>query len=228
MRKSSTKAPAKSAAKRGRRPDPERSRTKILDAAYDLFAENSFSATTITDISEAAGVAKGLVLFHFKSKEGVFIEVVRRVIPTLSASLDAINAADERSASELFADAIRQVYKNMVLRPHARKILRLLVAEGRRLPKLRAYYHSEVAARGHAVLNKIVEIGVSRGEFSIEFSENVSQVLIGPLVAALVWNLLFGDIKSLDIESLCELHIKMALQGLLDRGTSHRDSPRRT
>jgi AcrR family transcriptional regulator len=228
MRKSSANAPAKSVAKRSRRPDAERSRAKILDAAYDLFAENGFGATTITDISEAAGVAKGLVLFHFKSKEDVFHEVVRRVIPTLLASLEAINAADARSASELFADAIRQIYRNIVLLPHARTILRLLVAEGRRLPKLSAYYHSEVAARGNAALNKIVEIGVSRGEFSIELGENVSHVLLGPLIAALFWQLLFGEIESLDIESLCELHIKMALQGLLDRKSKHRDSPRKT
>jgi AcrR family transcriptional regulator len=216
MRKSSAKAPAKSMAKRSRRPDSERSRAKILDAAYDLFAENGFGATTITDIAEAAGVAKGLVLFHFKSKEDVFHDVVQRVIPTLLANLEAIDAADQRSASELFGDAIRQIYHNILQRPHARTILRLLVAEGRRLPKLSAYYHSEVAARGNSALNKIVEIGISRGEFSIEFSENVSHVLLGPIIAALFWELLFGDIESLDIDSLCELHIRMALHGLLD------------
>jgi AcrR family transcriptional regulator len=202
---------------RARRPDRERSQARILDAAYELFATKGFVATTITDIAEKAGVAKGLVLFHFKSKEDVFHEVIRRAIPTLLANLEAFNSTDTRSASELLADALRQVYLNLVRRPEAQAILRLLIAEGQRAPMLKAYYHAEVVARGSAALTKIVEIGVRRGEFSIKMSRNVPRVLLGPLIGTLFWQLLFAEIEPLDIDQLCELHISMALQGLVRR-----------
>jgi hypothetical protein len=107
--------------------------------------------------------------------------------------------------------------QNIVKRPQARAILRLLVAEGRRLPILSAYYHQEVASRGNAALRRIVAIGIERGEFSIEMSKNVSHVLLGPLIASLFWQLLFEDIEPLRIDALCELHIRMALNGLVRR-----------
>jgi AcrR family transcriptional regulator len=218
MHKNTPQAKSKSPSGRvrgGRRPDSERSKAGILNAAYKLFVKRGFAATTITDIAASAGVAKGLVLFHFKTKEDVFHEVVRRVIPTLLADLEAINSTDERSAAELLRDALRQIYRNIVKRPQARAILRLLIAEGRRFPILSAYYHAEVASRGNAALTKIVEIGVERGEFSIEMSENVSHVLLGPLIGSLFWQMLFENIEPLDIDQLYELHISMALNGLI-------------
>jgi hypothetical protein len=112
---------------------------------------------------------------------------------------------------------MRQVYRNFVQSHHAQAILRLLISEGRRLPKLRAYYHSEVAARGNAALRRIAEIGVARGEFAIELNDHFSHVLLGPLVATMFWQLLFADIEPIDVEQLCETHVKMALAGLLCR-----------
>jgi AcrR family transcriptional regulator len=207
---------------RVRRPDRERSRARILDAAYKLFTKRGFAATTITQIAEDAGVAKGLVLFHFRTKEEVFHGVIRRAIPALLANLERVDAADARSASQLLADALRQVYVNLVQHPEAGAILRLLVAEGPRLASLRTYYHDEVVARGTAVMTKIVQIGVQRGEFSIEMSSveatrNVARVLLGPLILALFWQLLFARVEPLNIDGLCELHIQMALRGLVRR-----------
>ena len=50
---------------------------QLLDAAERLFAARGYSATRISDICAAAGVAKGLFYWYFPTKESLFEELVR-------------------------------------------------------------------------------------------------------------------------------------------------------
>ncbi len=61
---------------------PVDTKTRILDAAEQLFARNGFSATSLRTVIAAAGVNLASVHYHFGSKEGL-IEAVfaRRVGP---------------------------------------------------------------------------------------------------------------------------------------------------
>jgi TetR/AcrR family transcriptional repressor of nem operon len=52
-------------------------RTKLLDAALMIIRTKGYSATTVDDICEAAGVTKGAFFHHFKSKEELAIEAAR-------------------------------------------------------------------------------------------------------------------------------------------------------
>jgi AcrR family transcriptional regulator len=125
-------------ARRPRRIDKEQRQSEILDSAFKLFAKKGFGATTIDDIAEQAGVAKGLVLFHFKSKEDVFQAVVRRAIPPLLDKLDINSFESGTDAVTLLREALRSVYQHLVANPHAKVILQLLIAEGHRFPNLKA------------------------------------------------------------------------------------------
>lgn len=49
---------------------------KILEVALDLFAKHGFNGTSIRDISQKAEVNVAAVNYHFKSKEGLFKEVI--------------------------------------------------------------------------------------------------------------------------------------------------------
>jgi AcrR family transcriptional regulator len=48
----------------------------IVEAARTLFAERPYSAVTMADIAEAAGVARSLVAHYFDGVRGVFLAVV--------------------------------------------------------------------------------------------------------------------------------------------------------
>jgi AcrR family transcriptional regulator len=200
---------------RPRRIDKEQRQSEILDAAFKLFAKKGFGATTIDDIAKQAGVAKGLVLFHFKSKEEVFQAVVRRAIPPLSDKLEMDDFESGADAVTLLRKALRSVYQHLVANPHAKVILQLLVAEGHRFPKLKAFYHSEVVARGNTMLTRIVTLGVRQGEFSVKIDANLPRILLGPLVSALFWQILFIEFEKIDIEKLFKSHIDLMLHGLI-------------
>lgn len=50
---------------------------KIIKASMELFSEKGFTATSISDIAEKAGVAHGLFYFYFKSKYDILDELVK-------------------------------------------------------------------------------------------------------------------------------------------------------
>ena len=57
----------------------------IKTAARRLFTARGFDATTIDDIAERAGVAKGAVYHHFPSKEELFVAVLDGVQEEIAA-----------------------------------------------------------------------------------------------------------------------------------------------
>ncbi|RMD71924.1 MAG: TetR/AcrR family transcriptional regulator, partial [Gammaproteobacteria bacterium] len=50
----------------------------ILEAAEALFAERGFDAVSLSDIAQKAGMAKSSILHHFRSKEGLYLAVLKR------------------------------------------------------------------------------------------------------------------------------------------------------
>ena len=65
----------------------EETRSHILDAAGELFAERGYDATSVADICARAGVTKGAFYHHFKSKQAVFLELRDRWLAPLEAQL---------------------------------------------------------------------------------------------------------------------------------------------
>ena len=55
-------------------PQIHASKTKLLDAALQVFRTKGYTATTVDDICQTAGVTKGSFFHHFKGKEELAIE----------------------------------------------------------------------------------------------------------------------------------------------------------
>jgi AcrR family transcriptional regulator len=53
-------------------------REAILTAAEELFATNGFNAVSVRDIAQAAGANPGSVTYHFKTKDGLLLEIYQR------------------------------------------------------------------------------------------------------------------------------------------------------
>src|SRR6185503_11547594 len=63
----------------------QRTMERILDAAERSIGQKGFSAATLADIATEAGVSKGLVNYHFSSKEQLLLEVQARVFRRIAA-----------------------------------------------------------------------------------------------------------------------------------------------
>src|ERR1700752_3551780 len=52
-------------------------KTKLLNAALTAIRAKGYTATTVDDICEAAGVTKGAFFHHFKRKEDLAVEAAK-------------------------------------------------------------------------------------------------------------------------------------------------------
>lgn len=83
-------------------------RARILAAAQGLFAERGYAATSIEDISTAAGVGVRTIYLHFPSKAAIMLAY-------FDGWLDAFAAAVlERPVDEPVADTVRAALRAMV------------------------------------------------------------------------------------------------------------------
>jgi len=66
--------------------------TAIVRAAAELFTGRGFDATSIDDIADRAGVAKGAVYHHFESKEQIFARVFEQMTAALATEVATAGA----------------------------------------------------------------------------------------------------------------------------------------
>jgi len=71
-------------------------REAILCAAEELFATNGFNAVSVRDIAQAAGANPGSVTYHFKTKDGLLLEIYNRHCGPMNRRRSELLAAAKR------------------------------------------------------------------------------------------------------------------------------------
>lgn len=77
----------------------ERARESILQSAIELFAERGVSGASIAEITRHAGVAQGLVNYHFGGKDQLIAAVIDRWFETLLSFPQVDGSPDEKLAA---------------------------------------------------------------------------------------------------------------------------------
>jgi AcrR family transcriptional regulator len=67
-------------------------RTKILEAALELFRERGFAEATMREIASRAGVASGLAYYYFDSKDDIVLAFYQRAQEELAEPMEAAQA----------------------------------------------------------------------------------------------------------------------------------------
>jgi AcrR family transcriptional regulator len=78
-------------------------RARVLDAAVELFATQGYDGTSVSQVINRAGVAKGGFYHHFASKEALLYEVYGDLITRQLQNMDAILARDLPAGATLRA-----------------------------------------------------------------------------------------------------------------------------
>jgi AcrR family transcriptional regulator len=92
---------------------------RLLDAAVELFARNGFHGTSIRDIAERAGANVAAGHYHYGSKEGLYLEVLRAQFAEVRAEL-------ERRGATRSAPALRRASRAELVKLLEARILSML------------------------------------------------------------------------------------------------------
>jgi TetR/AcrR family transcriptional regulator len=88
--------------------DPGAKKRHILEAARRLLVEHDFQDIVLDDVAKKAGVAKGTLFLHFKSKEDLFSAAFADLADSLGQELEAL-AKTELKGKEMLAAAAKVV-----------------------------------------------------------------------------------------------------------------------
>jgi AcrR family transcriptional regulator len=75
-----------------------KARQKILAAALQVFAEKGYHGATITEITQRAGVSRGLASYYFPSKQLLVDELLDAYLDGVATIIDVPGGPDERLA----------------------------------------------------------------------------------------------------------------------------------
>ncbi|ARZ66373.1 TetR/AcrR family transcriptional regulator [Streptomyces sp. HU2014] len=104
-----------------------RSRERLLDATVELVAEHGYEATTLADIADRAGTARGLVSYYFPGKRQLLQSAVHRLMHLrLAAELERPpRATDGRERLARAIDAVLGLARDrpLLMRTHMAGIL---------------------------------------------------------------------------------------------------------
>jgi AcrR family transcriptional regulator len=63
-------------------------RERLLSGATALFASKGYAATTVREIVERAGVTKPVLYYYFRSKEGIYLDLMREPFSEFAALVE--------------------------------------------------------------------------------------------------------------------------------------------
>ena len=182
-------------------------RAAILSAALEEFAARGFAATRLDDVARGADVAKGTIYLYFRDKESLFQELVRTMLSPLAGAIAGAPLRDLpiRAVVEMIFD----VFVNDIYATRRRDVIRLILAEGPRFPKLAEFYYREVVGRVLPVIRARLMLAVERGELAHDALARFPQLLVAPALLAVLWSGLFGRFAPLDARELMRAHLDL-------------------
>jgi AcrR family transcriptional regulator len=209
--KAATKNAASEPRRRERKKDDRPQ--EIVDAAFQEFAAKGFAGTRLEDVAARAKVSKGLPYLYFKTKEELFKAVIRSVITShfdvMRKQMETTTLSVEAFLKGPFLGFIQE----LVVSKRA-FIARLLIAEGHKHPELTKFYFDNVVSRGIETLSKLIERGIKSGEFRETALRDYPQLLIAPVLTAIIWRSLFERHHHLDTDKLLETHVGLIVDAI--------------
>ena len=189
---------------------------ELLAAALDLFVERGYAATRLDDVASRAGVSKGTLYLYFTNKEELFKAVVREnVVPVLGEAEEMIDRY-EGSSIDLFREIVLGWWER-IGNTKLSGITKLMMAESGNFPEVTQFYHDEVISRGNAMIVRMLERGIERGEFRRINVYQAMNLICAPMLMLMMWKHSFSACRTepMSPEDYLNTFIDLYLHGLL-------------
>jgi AcrR family transcriptional regulator len=187
---------------------PAERKQAILNASLKVFAERGFEAARLDDVAARAGVAKGTLYLYFKDKETLFEELLRGTVSPILEGVSALAEAPDMPFEQTL-DTLYAFFEREVLGTDRKLLLRLVLTEGPRFPRIAEAHYRNVVSRMLPLIQKIAVRAQARGELESDAVVRFPQLVAEPIVTAIIWDALFAKIAPLDVAGFLRAHRDM-------------------
>ena len=188
---------------------------ELLDAALTLFVEKGFAATRVEEVAKLAGVSKGTLFLYFSSKEELFKAVVRENISGRFTEWNAEFVNFEGSSADMLRYCLNSWWQR-IGSTKAAGITKLMLSEARNFPELATFYEQEVIQPGNALIQRVLQLGVARGEFRPMDLKYGVYIVLAPILFLALWQHSLGSCCDPKAQLVPEDYIALQLDTILN------------
>lgn len=152
----------------------EDTRTKILQAALQLFAKRGFDGTTTKDLAKSAGVAEGTLFRYFANKKAILIEVA--TAGWIEILTELLTELSEMGSYKAVSQVMRRRMFNM--RKNS-DLMRVCFVEAQYHPELKENIQAEVIDKMTDVAEAFFETAMEKGIYRKMNPKIVAKVFLG-------------------------------------------------
>jgi TetR/AcrR family transcriptional regulator len=221
MKPTTSKAVSSKTHRRKKRISGEERRSRLIEAAVDLFSRRGFEGAATKQIADAAGVHEVLLFRDFGSKQGLYTAILdhkakeARHEESLEELRTLADRKDDRAFVRCLIGKILDGYRND---PRYQRLMLYAALEGHEISKI----FNETRGRPiFGFLMRYVEQRQKDGVFESGDPRSIAFALIGlPTYYAIVRRLFDIDALELPDEAAVETFTELVLDGLRKRGGS--------
>ena len=166
-----------------------------------------FAAARLEDVAKRASVGKGTIYLHFRDKEALFQEIIRSLMGPFVGTIEQAFQAD--IPLRQFADHVVELFVREVFNTRRKDIIRLMMTEGPRFPKLAEFYYREVLSKVFGGARKRLQRAFDAGEISDKTLVRFPQLIAAPGITAIIWSGLFDRFEPLDVRELLQAQMNI-------------------
>ena len=192
-------------------------RSKLLDAARQVFSQKGYHPATVDDITKVAGVAKGTFYLYFAEKRAVFYDLIQQFFDMVTAVGESV-AQDVSTREEYFARWEMAAGRLADLFRQQRDLVRLVYRESMgmddQLEKMVRQFYRHMAQVEADNIRLGMELGM--------FRQDVDPLLVAYAHIGMVERVLLQwqfDRRFPDIPDLQSQLIKLAFVGIRERSS---------
>lgn len=167
-------------------------REQILRAALTCFAQKGYHQTTLDDIVDEAGLSKGSVYVYFDSKKALYLALSEWLL--LEAGISQVLAGHGTTALEKLGTALLALTAAM-REPRFQETAPLLMdmwLQNLQDPDFQQLFAAQYD-QGRQALIKIIEEGITAGEFKPLHASSLANVFLGVFDGLMVQELIDGS-----------------------------------
>ncbi len=171
-------------------------RERLRSAAYRLFLERGYLATSVDAILAEAGVSSKETLYrHYANKEALFVDVLSNLTmerPGLSEKLLALPPPHDLPSLRDALILLSREILSMMTQPGYLPLIRMIITEAPRFPELASLFFSTVTQRGLALI--IAQLQAAKEQHliaDVDF-DVVARTLLGGLLTYVLMNLVLA------------------------------------